>query len=411
MRKINLYKISIWLLIFLIPIAGQSQNIFKYKAALNEIPSAGFYKIDLSPQVVAKCNPGLGDIRIFDENGKQVSYILKNDLQVFKKENLTEFPIVKNSKEKDNQTHIVLKNTSGKSVNNLLLFIKNMDADRTISLTGSDDSTNWFIIKENINLENAFNNDSENSIKTLSFPPSNYKYFQLIILGKNVIPFNIIRAGVYNEEAVFGKYIQIPKPVISQKDSTDKKSYVLLQFDDSYQVNKIIIDAEGVKYFKRNFSVYSGNKPNYDFLLDGYLSSDSPNSFIINSRKNLLLLTINNEDNIPLKVKSIEAFQLNICLLTYLQANKKYYLYFGDSTAKSPKYDLQFFADSIKINPAEVSFGSIEKNKLSGNSSDSHSSGYNKLALWIIIVGILLVLCFLTFKMVKEMDKRKESNQ
>ena len=167
MRKINLYRISIWLLIFLIPIAGQSQNKFEYKAALDEIPAAGFYKIDLSPQVVAKCNPGLGDIRIFDEDGKQVSYILKNDLQVFKKENLTEFSIVKNSKEKDNQTHIVLKNTSGKPVNNLLLFIKNMDANRTISITGSDDTTNWFIIKENINLENAFNNDSENSIKTL----------------------------------------------------------------------------------------------------------------------------------------------------------------------------------------------------------------------------------------------------
>ena len=186
---------------------------------------------------------------------------------------------------------------------------------------------------------------------------------------------------------------------------------MLLQFDDSYQVNKIIIDAEGVKYFKRNFSVYSGNKSNYDFLLDGYLSSDSPNSFIINSRKNSLLLTINNEDNIPLKVKAVEAFQLNISLLIYLQANKKYHLYFGDSTAQSPKYDLQFFADSIKINPTEVSFGSIEKNKLSGNSGDSHSSGYSKLALWIIIIGILLVLCFFTFKMVKEVDKRKESNQ
>lgn len=411
MREINLYRISICLLTFLIPIAGQSQNRFRYKAALDEISAPGFYKIDLSPQVVAKSNADLGDIRIFDEDRKQVSYILKNDLPVFKKENLTEFPIIKNSKGKDNQTHIVLQNTSRKPVDNLLLFIKNMDANRTISITGSDDTTNWFIIKENINLENTFNNDGDNSIKTLSFPRSNYKYFQLIILGKNVIPFNIIKAGVYNEEAVFGKYIPIPKPVINQKDSSDKKSYVLLQFDDSYQVNKIIIDAEGVKYFKRNFSVQEGNKPNYDFLLDGYLSSDSPNSFIINSRKNTLLLTINNEDNIPLKIKAVEAFQLNTSLLTYLQANKKYYLYFGDSTAQSPKYDLQFFADSIKINPTEASFGNIEKNKISGNSNDSNFSRYNKLMLWIIIIGILFVLCFFTFKMVTEVNKRKESNQ
>lgn len=407
MRKINLYRIPICLLAFFISVTGYAQKNFTYKVAINEIPATGFYKIDIPPHVVAKCKPGLEDVRVFDEDKNQVAYILKNELPVFTKENFTQFPLVKSLKGNDNQTHIIFKNTSARPVNDLLLFIKNMDANRTVSITGSDDSTNWFIIKENIYLENAFNNDGDNSIQTLSLPQSNYKYFQLTILGKNVIPFNIIKAGIYNEDVVYGRYIQIPQPAITQKDSSDKNSYVSLKFDDAYQVNKIIIDAEGPKYFKRNFSIGESYKNNYDILQNDFLASGSQNNFIINSRKNTLFLIINNEDDIPLKVKSVEAFQLNTSLLTYLQAGKKYDLYFGDSTALYPKYDLQFFADSIKINPAEASLGTVQKNKMQGNSSESLFSRYSNWALWIIIIGVLLVLCFFTFKMVREVDKVK----
>ena len=235
---------------------------------------------------MAKCKPGLEDIRIFDENGKQVSYILKNDLPVFKKENLTEFPIIKKSKEKDKQTHVILQNITNKPVSNLLLFIKNTDANRAFSVSGSDDSLHWFIIKEKIYLDNSFNNDDENIIQTLSFPPGNYKYFQLTILGENLLPFNIVKAGIYNEDVVYGKYARIPGPSVFQKDSSNKKSYILLNFDNKYQINKLDIDVEGAKYFRRKLSIPENNKTNNDLLLNDYLSSDSTNSFIINSKNN-----------------------------------------------------------------------------------------------------------------------------
>ena len=130
-----------------------------------------------------------------------------------------------------------------------------MDASRLFSISGSDDSIHWFIIKENIYLENTFSNDRDNTINTLSFPKSNYKYFQLIILGENVIPFNIIKAGIYKEDILYGKYAELPAPVVIQKDSLDKKSYVQLKFNDFYRINKLHIHAQGPKYFKRSFSI------------------------------------------------------------------------------------------------------------------------------------------------------------
>ncbi len=404
MKKRNLHKIFVCLIALFITTNSRSQEHYVYKAPLGDVNATQFYKIDLPAQVVAGCKKDLEDIRIFDEDGKQVSYILKEDLPAFKIENFTEFPIIKFSKETDKQTHITLQNTAGHAINNLLLFIKNMDASRAFSITGSDDSIHWFIIKENIYLENTFSNDGDIIINTLSFPTSNYKYFQLTILGKDVIPFNIIKAGIYKADILYGRYVSLPGPVITQKDSSDKKSYVQLAFDNFYRINKINIHAEGPKYFKRNFVI---NKGNADYLLDGYLVSDSSNSFIINSKTNLLQLNINNDDNLPLAIKSADAYQLNISLLTYLQANKKYYLYFGDSTAQSPKYDLDFFKDSAEKAPATISLKQVESN-IAVHATNKTATGNSKLKLWIMIAGILVVLSFFTFKMMKEVDKKKE---
>ncbi len=407
MKKRSRFKFCLFVFSFLIVLKAQSQNHFAYKAAIDTIKETKFYKINLSPEVVAKCKAGLDDIRIFDEDGKQVSYILKNDLPVFKTENFVEFPILKTKKESDKQTHVTLQSSINKAIENLLLFVKNTDAHRSFNISGSDDSIHWFVIKENIYLDNSFKADGETIIQSLSFPASNYKYFQLTILGEDVLPFNIIKAGVYKEDLIYGRYIKIPGPDISQKDSSNKVSYVRIHFDDTYLVNKIIFDIDGVKYYKRKFSLFEQNKQN-SFLLEGYLSSELSNEFIINSKANKLLLTINNEDNNPIKIKAVQAFQLNTYLLTYLQADKNYFLNFGDSSIQAPKYDLAFFADSANKNPSEISLKSFEKNKASITSTTSSKN--NKLLLWIIIGVILVVLCFFTFKMMGEVNRRKDAD-
>jgi hypothetical protein len=410
MKKISLHNITVCLIVFFISTGIKAQHRFKYQAALDTIQATEFYKIDLPPRVIAKCKEGLGDIRILDENGTQVPYIIKDDLPVFKKEDLTEFPIVQHAKEKDKLTHIILQNITGKPVSEMLLFIKNMDAYRTFSISGSEDSMHWFIIKENMQLANAFNNDGENIIKTLSFPRSNYRFFQLTISGENVLPFNLIKAGIYNENIVYGKYEEVRQPILTQNDSSDRRTYVALRFTDAYQINKIIIEAEGPKYFKRKIYLSDGNN-NYDDLSDGYITSDAANNFALNSKTAQLNITINNEDNNPLKIISVKAFQLNVSLLTYLQAGKKYYLNFGDSLVQVPTYDLEFFSDSVEKRPLEIDLGQIEINKIIIPANQSSWLSNNKTVLWIIIIAALLMLSFFTLKILKEAHNKRLSDE
>lgn len=404
MKKRNRFKFCLLAFGFFSALQAQSQKHFAYKGAIGTIKETKFYKINLSPEVVAKCKRGLDDIRIFDEEGKQVSYILKNDLPVFTRENFIVFPVIKATKEKDKQTHITLQSAIDKPIDNLLLFVKNTEAQRAFNISGSNDSLHWFIIKENIYLDNSFKADGETIIQSLSFPASNYKYFQLTILGDDVLPFNVAKAGIYKEDLIYGRYIQIPAPQISQIDSSNKMSYVRVHLDDKYLVNKIIIDVDGMKYYKRKFSLFEQNKMN-DFLLEGYLSSGFTKEFIVNAKADKFLLTINNEDNSPLKIKAVHAFQLKTYLLAYLQDGKNYSVKFGDSSLQAAKYDLSFFADSAGKSPAEIFVKNFEKNT-SVVSTNSSSTKNDKLFLWTSIAVVLAALLYFTFKLMREVNKK-----
>lgn len=408
MKKRNRIKFCLLAISFFSVLQAQSQKHFAYKGSIDTIKETTFYKINLSPGVVAKCKPGLEDIRIFDEDGKQVPYILKNDLPVFTRENFIAFPVIKTIKEKDKQTHVTLQCTIDKPIDNLLLFVKNTEAHRAFNISGSNDSVHWFIIKENIYLDNSFKADGETIIQSLSFPASNYKYFQLTILGEDVLPFNIAKAGVYKEDLIYGRYIQIPASNIYQSDSSNKISYVRIHLDDKYLVNKIIVDVEGVKYYKRKFSLFEQNKVD-DFLLEGYLSSGLANEFIVNGKADHYLLAINNEDNNPLKIKAVHAFQLKTYLLTYLQDGKNYFLKFGDSSLQTPKYDLSFFADSAGKSPSEIFVKSFEKNA-NVVSTNLVAAKNNKLFLWITIALVLVALLYFTFKLTREVNKKSSDS-
>jgi hypothetical protein len=110
-------------------------------------------------------------------------------------------------------------------------------------------------------------------------------------------------------------------------------------------------------------------------------------------------------------VKAVQAFQLNISLLTYLQSGKKYYLGFGDSAMRAPKYDLHFFSDSVEKKPTEIGLKNIELNEVIIPYTRSSWFKNNQLILWIIIIVVLLSLTFFTFKMIGEVNKKKESSQ
>ena len=213
----------------------QAQNNFTYKAALSPVPQSGFYNIALSPAIIAKCKTDLGDVRIKDNAGNEVAYILYTETARLNEDAFTEFPVYYS----DNRASVIIDNILPNSINRLFLLIKNSEAQRVATLSGSDDEKHWYIIKENIVLQNEYPATADAFAQSVSFPQSSYKYFRVTMQGKNILPLNIVKAGVYRQSFAGSTYDTLPAPNIIQTDSANKKSYVYLALGNEYQVDKL----------------------------------------------------------------------------------------------------------------------------------------------------------------------------
>jgi hypothetical protein len=387
-------------------ITGNAQNTARFTAALEPAANTSFYKINLSPALIAHCRNDLYDIRIWDnESGQQVPYLLKSDASRFFENNFVNFPILSVAKKADKQTHILIKGNHTTPIGNLLLFIKNTDAVRSVTLSGSDNNRNWYVIKENIYLDEYFSNHSDEFIQTLSFPPSKYAFYQLTIIGERILPVNITRAGLYTQQVTEGKYAPVPVKEITQQDSSDKKTYISLRLDAPYLIHKISIQCAGPKYFNRLLEINTTPEKQSIHENRFRISSNGNSSFPLKSTKtNKIVLVVHNEDNPPLKITGITCSQLNQSLFTYLEVNKKYSLRFGDSAAGAPAYDLNFFKDSIPAKPPLLAYGPIEVRNPAP--LEKKETVITKQWMWAIILAAGIGLLLFTIQLARQINKR-----
>ncbi|HEY4147526.1 MAG TPA: hypothetical protein VGM41_01290 [Chitinophagaceae bacterium] len=405
MKKKLLNKISILALLACLFLQSPAQTGFRFRAELDSIPQPGFYTISLGPSLTARLQPGLQDIRIVDMEGRQVPYIIKNEVPVSTTIDLDKLRIVSNKKEADGLTHVVIENTTTHALNQLLLVIKNTEAHRTVTLSGSDNDSNWYVIKENIPLNAAFTEEGDKYTLSLDFPESRYRYFKVSINGKDLLPVNIVAAGTYEQSNTSGKYMRLPAPQLLDKEGKDKCSYVFLRFGDDYFIDRLVLQVTGPKFYKRKMIIDTGSIGSAQQVGEYILQSDTPVVIEPGVKTNHLLLKIQNEDNPPLQVVAANAYQLNKYLYTYLDKGKQYSLVFGDSAATAPVYDLQYFKDSIGNALLPLAYGKIVLNKPAVTEQPVTPKA-NKALLWLALGTVLVILLLLTAKMTREINKR-----
>ena len=87
-----------------------AQN-FRYVSKLPVVDSAGFFKIQIVPQINSKLKRSYDDLRLFDNENKEVPYILKEDNPVNNTSTFHEYEIIGKKFYKDSVTQIVLRNS------------------------------------------------------------------------------------------------------------------------------------------------------------------------------------------------------------------------------------------------------------------------------------------------------------
>lgn len=386
----------------------RAQTGFKYTAPLQKVVQSGFYAITVSPEIAAKANTGLSDLRIMDTAGSQVPFFYRHQLAVAKQPEWIGFPIDSAGYGSDKLYYYIIRNSSILELDHLSLDFKNTDATRLMSISGSDDAQQWFAIRENIPLQVAKGTSETSFIQDVEIPVSNYAYFRITLEGKGLTPVKLLKAGIFESGKVAGTWIALPAPVITQKDSADKHSYYKLQFGESFAIDKLVVQFVGAPFFKRELAVYDSNRFNSP-LIETTTASSMPLSISIARKTRQVWIVMDNKDNPPLQLSSAKAFMLRKDIIIYLKEGQSYHLNFGDSTLTSlPSYDITSFQDSIPGNLQVLLPGPVREINQKGNAviKEDKSGAW---ITWLSIGLVLVVLLIITMRMTGEVNKTKNT--
>jgi hypothetical protein len=375
-----------------------AQQTFKYQAILPKVDSDGFYKISLKPVLVARSKGT--DIRITDQDGKFIPYLPGNQLPVRGEKEFIIFPKSPASKETDTATIFIVENKGHYTIDQLLLKIKRTDVLRAVDLSGSDDLKHWYAIKEDILL-----NRLEAGNPLLRFPPSAYRYFKIQNNHKHKEPIDIVEAGINRSQITPAKYSRVPVNSFSQKDSA-KITRLTIQFNEPFVINKISLNIDGPKLYKRNLRVYQYDHDDKVLFTYAMISSAEPAVIYCENKTGKLEIEILNEDNPPLKIKGIDVYQTEQSIISYLEKGRQYQILLGDNNAVTPNYDLKFFTDSLHKQLPEIQHGAIAANPLYQAKQVKAATGIPVWVIWLAIIAALAVLGLLTAKMAQEIGKR-----
>ena len=392
-----------------------AQQTFKYKADLHKVDSDGFYRIKLDPEVIARSRADLADIRILDDRKHFLPYIFGSQFVFKSKADFIAFPQLNIPGATDSVTTFIAENIRHIAISQLYLQLRNTAVQRTATLSGSDDLVHWYAIKENISLNDAatVQHDKGTFMQSLNFPSSTYRYLKIGVFNKNKEPVAILQAGIYEEQFVSPVYVKIPAGIVKQKDSGNI-SYVFIKLKDRYQINKLHLTVSGQKFYKRNVNIYTVTGKIKNLISAAVISSSAIADLYLSVKTDKILLEITNGDNPPVAVDKADPYQLDQSLIGYLEKGRQYHLLSGVEKAITPDYDLKFFGDSVGQQLVTVGHAAVRNNdlyKITAKPAKVISSKWNEWLLGASITVAIAVLIFLTSRMVREVNKRKEEQK
>jgi len=405
---------------------GFAQN-FTYKSKINSIAKNAFYKVLLSSELSAHSSNHLEDLRIIDNKGKEIPYLLTKESSYGSKSNFIQYTILENKNDNQWQT-IIIENPNKDKINKFILEMKNSDANRILQMSGSNDKKKWFVVRDNFYFTSYNNENTSNIQKEIAFPSSDYFYYKIDIKNKDKNPINILSVGHYTNTIQIPSFLTISG--LSYKIRTsNKKTYITCVCSPANRIDRLKFYISSPTMYKRLGKITNNTEnekikedytirplgsssklykrspeslPSTDFEFNSEVKAIIQTENILsNNKTDSFTIEINNQDNEALQIDSISAFQLTTTLTASLDKDKSYFLYFGDSLLQSPNYDLPYFQNKISTEIDAITIGPVvpKESKI----ADEYTNDNSVLYVWIGLAIIALILIYLTTNMLKKM--------
>ena len=303
--------------------------------------------VELDSEVFGNAKKDLGDLRVVDNNGVEVPYVVRSET--------TKSQIIRYSPKMYNLSYVTGNNTSfivdfGGNVahNEISILTSSRNFRKQVTISGSNDRTNWKTFVEG---KEIYDYSMEFSARdtSVSYPESLYRYLQVQINDSGDKALSISGVSAQRFEVTRAKKV-FYQPTVTQKEE-GKQTIITADIGQrglETDTATLFISSQN---FQRHVSVLSsddnknwssiGSDILYSFQTSKMNSSKSTINYGSIKRRYIQFI-IDNYDNQPLLIENkiiLEGYAHSILFLA--DANKTYGLYYGYENGYMPHYDFE----------------------------------------------------------------------
>lgn len=403
-------KNIVWFFLLIGSIVNAQMNQSQFKREIIGV-SDSWHKIILPDAIYQNVTPDLSGIRVFgitkSQDTIEAPYLLQLKKERIVSSNI-DFKIINKSYNKDG-FYFTIEIRSNKIINLINLDFGQKNFDWKVKLESSHDQKQWFTVLDNYRILSIKNDLTDYKFTNLKFTDSKYQFFRIFISTKNKP--NLVQIKILENKILKGNIKTYPiKSVNYFENKKYKQTVINIKLDQPVPVSKIKINVKDtidfyrkitIKYLADSVKTEQGWKFSYHTLTTGVLNSIEKNNFNCNEKiiKKIKII-IHNNDNEPLEIEKIEIKGYVNELFIRFNKPATYYLTYGNNYATKPKYDLNKFTSNIPKKVKELKLSEeqiIEKVTLESTSPLFK----NRIWLWVIMIGIILILGWFSLKMLK----------
>lgn len=397
-------KTKIYLVFLLFAVAGSvfGQSGYKFRRKVSGVKDL-WHSIPFPNDLYATYQQS-NDCRIigidFKSDTIEVPYFVNVNAETVQKAQVT-FKLL-------NQTHnekgyfYTFETVNSLTLNEILLNFSDKNFDWKTDLSGSEDQREWFSIVEDQRLVGIKNGKVDYHYTNLYFADAKYRYWRVCV-KTNTKP-NFINAELILTKTESSKLVSYIVDTDIQQDKPKKLTIITVQLSDYSPISSlnVPIKKDRIDFIRNVRFEYLSNttKPYWTEFYAAKLSSFERNELsfeTIFTQK--IRLIVENNDNALLNIGDIGIKGNVYEFIARFTESADYYLYYGKNAGSSPQYDIEQFKQNVPTTKKALTLGNEEK--LIADTVAAEPFFKNKWWLWGIMLSIIAVLGWQTFKMMK----------
>lgn len=419
-------------------------NQFRFKAEISDtISTSAPVRLQLTAEMLMKMRKGYPDLRIFDQQHKEIPYVVYNQYSPAQSKKVLTWKIESYDMNKGIQTLFLSRTADGEVFHNLTLSTAMRDFNKIVSLHGKTKEGMWMPLLTDELYD--FSSHVDVTKKGIECGPYEYTELKLEISPKESIvdstdsmhfkykdlefslidssqdmPLKIDRITSYKgkREPEIKTYdsFTFKTPDVTQDAA---KNTVIEIGPNNLPVDYIYIGTED-RFFHRSVEIYTsttGKKDSYRYLCktDIYripgIQRDVTQVTIGASGGPWLRIVIKNHDNPPLEITYVRFAWLRRNVFFIPDSDQKYTLFIGSNSIEAPVYDMAKILPNnyLKLMAYnEVRAGVLTTNPDFDSSTDKgRPAGFEKTILIIVISIIALILAVWIFSLMKKIPEQQ----